>query len=48
MDRDLALQLITKLTAVVEQLTVIAVNTTPAETTEAEPTENTGTRSAKK
>ena len=51
MDRDLALQLITKLTAVVEQLTIIAVNTTPAETTEtteAEPTANTSTRSAKK
>ena len=49
MDRDLALQLITKLTAVVEQLTIIAANTTPAEEpTEAEPTANTNTRSVKK
>lgn len=47
MDRDLALQLITKLTAIVEQLTIIAVNTTPAETPE-EPVANTSTRSAKK
>ena len=52
MDRDLALQLITKLgaivtqlEAVVTQLTAIAVNTTPAD---AEPVANTATRSAKK
>lgn len=57
MDRDLALQLITKLgaivtqlEAVVTQLTTIAVNTTPADSGEpdAEPTTNTTTRSAKK
>lgn len=57
MDRDLALQLITKLgaivtqlEAVVTQLTAIAVNTTPAESGEpdAEPTANTSTRSVKK
>ena len=57
MDRDLALQLITKLgaivtqlEAVVTQLTTIAVNTTPADSGEpdAEPTANTTTRSAKK
>ena len=50
MDRDLALQLITKLEAVVTQLTAIAVNTTPADSGEpdAEPTANTSTRSAKK
>ena len=57
MDRDLALQLITKLgaivtqlEAVVTQLTAIAVNTTPADSGEpdAEPTANTTTRSAKK
>lgn len=57
MDRDLALQLITKLgaivtqlEAVVTQLTSIAVNTTPADSGEpdAEPTANTTTRSAKK
>lgn len=57
MDRDLALQLITKLgaivtqlEAVVTQLTAIAVNTTPADSDEpvAEPTANTSTRSAKK
>ena len=57
MDRDLALQLITKLgaivtqlEAVVTQLTTIATNTTPADSGEpdAEPTANTSTRSAKK
>ena len=57
MDRDLALQCITKLgaivtqlEAVVTQLTAIAVNTTPADSgePEAEPTANTSTRSAKK
>lgn len=55
MDRDLALQLITKLgavvtqlEAVVTQLTAIAVNTTPADGGETEPTANTETRSAKK
>ena len=57
MDRDLALQLITKLgaivtklEAVVTQLTAIAVNTTPADSGEpdAEPTANTSTRSVKK
>ena len=57
MDRDLALQLITKLgaivtqlEAVVTQLTAIAVNTTPADSGEpdAEPVANTATRSAKK
>jgi len=48
MDRDLALQLITKLTAIVEQLTVIATNTTPAESNDAEPVAGTNTRSAKK
>lgn len=57
MDRDLELQLITKLgaivtqlEAVVTQLTAIAVNTTPADSGEpdAEPTANTSTRSAKK
>lgn len=53
MDRDLALQLITKvgaivtqLEAVVTQLTAIAVNTTPADSGEL--TANTSTRSAKK
>ena len=50
MDRDLALQLITKLGAIVTQLTAIAVNTTPADSggSDAEPTANTSTRSAKK
>lgn len=57
MDRDLALQLITKLgaivtqlEAVVTQLTAIAVNTTPADSggSDAEPAANTETRSAKK
>ena len=57
MDRDLTLQLITKLgaivtklEAVVTQLTAIAVNTTPADSgePEAEPAANTSTRSAKK
>ena len=57
MDRDLALQLITKLgaivtqlEAVVTQLTAIAVNTTPADSGEpdAEPTANTSTRGVKK
>ena len=57
MDRDLALQLITKLGAIVTQLeavvtklNTIAVNTTPANSggQEAEPTANTNSRSAKK
>ena len=50
MDRDLALQLITKLDAIVTQLTTIATNTTPADSSEsdAEPTANTSTRSVKK
>ena len=57
MDRDLALQLITKLgaivtqlEAVVTQLTTIATNTTPSDSSEpdAEPAANTSTRSAKK
>ena len=50
MDRDLVLQLITKLGAIVTQLEAIVVNTTPADSGEpdAEPTANTSTRSAKK
>ena len=47
MDRDLALQLITKLGAIVTQLEAIVANTTPA-TQQEEPTANTETRSAKK
>lgn len=50
MDRDLALQLITKLGAIVTQLEAIVVNTTPADSGEpdAEPTAVENTRSAKK
>ena len=57
MDRDLAIQLITKLgevvtklEAVVTELNTIAVNTTPADSGEpdAEPTAVENTRSAKK
>lgn len=52
MDRDLALQLITKLGAIVTQLEAIVVNTTPADSgggePDAEPTAVENTRSAKK
>lgn len=51
MDRDLALQLITKLGAIVTQLEAIVVNTTPADgggEPDAEPTAVENTRSAKK
>ena len=49
MDRDLALQLITKLGAIVTQLEAIVVNTTPADSGEPEETQaSTNTRSTKK
>lgn len=49
MDRDLALQLITKLGAIVTQLEAIVVNTTPADSgSSEEPQASTNTRSTKK
>ena len=49
MDRDLALQIITKLGAIVTQLEAIVVNTTPADSSDAEETQaSTDTRSTKK